>query len=820
MKQLYSSGLLGVNPVGGAALRASSAGVPADALHLALSHAGYAAPHRDGHQSAVPLPVRLALLNTPQGRVLTHTTPNGTNYFAHTLLNVPASADAQLAIQTWGSPLWQKSDPEGVSELPELPYLPVADVLDDAVLKDWLNAPARQDALDFILAALLGSPPHSRIFLAATADEVAKLVYAVTRVLPPGMLDAFTFSTYESDPLACPARLVGHDPGVPDADGEALDLPAACYASPHLAYNLATGRRTPAGAEVPFARFAVKAAAAGEYGPLDEVKSTWERLGLKDAQQFDLLFRLTRGTGTLTKAEAAETLHHAPLASWISARADVLQQFLEWALDDRDFAKASLTRAVQALRQKPEVTAKLAQTVREAGLKALKANDRDRATTALEVILPMVAPTKANAIWGDLIAQLTEPDALAWEVRGYLLPKFVRFKHQQGVTGVDAGLAKWFAAPTDRLADLLALDLPRHYHLAAARAALLCDGEPGAALTATLARHPALALTLLQPAVTSDERAGQLFDSLLAEAPQHPWLEDLLGKAADYPAQSLNRYFEATLAAGKIDADRIIRTSGPRLLELFAGQTGLDKVGTQLLRTPPDDLLRNHGMLDFLAKLLDEPQVSAELKARVRAVTTVKAYLDTPGFDAASMDAVAAALATAPPVVPAATKGELFAALSKALAAKASDAALQTDLETALVHFGSALANDPTDLYENLLRDLRTRTDFGRHPNLAPTFLAVALGATNDPALTGTLDGLDGHAFAVASDAAKRGGSRLLAEIDRRAAVWPKSARTQWGFLSAAVRPRGAMGVLRDIGLVAAGVVGASVVWLIVLAVK
>ncbi len=816
MKQLYSSGPLG-SPLANAALRASSAGVPADALSLALSHAGYAVPHRDGTDT--PPPVRLALLNTPQGRVLTHTQPSGANYFAHTLFNVPASADAQLAIQTWGSPLWQTHDPEGSGDLPELPYLPVADLLDDAVLKEWLAAPARQEMLDFMLGALLGTPPHARIFLAASADDVAKVVYAVTRVLPSALLDSFTFSTYESDPLACPARLVGHDLGAIDPDAP-RDLPESCYTYPHFAFNLATGRRTALATEVPFARFAVKAAAAGEYVALDEVKSTWERLGLKDARQFDLVFRLTRGTGTLTKEEAAETLQHAPLAAWISTRADVLQQFLEWSLDDRDFAKASFPRAVQALRQKPEVTAKLAQTVREAGLKALKANDRDRAATALEVILPTVAPTKANAVWGELLTQLVEPDALAWEVRHYLLPKFVRFKQQQGVAGVDAGLTKWLAAPADKLADLLALDLPKPYQLAAARAALLRDGEPGAALATTLSRHPALALTLLQPAVTGEEVAGKLFDSLLAEAPQQPWLEDLLSKASDYTPQSLNRYFEATLTAGKVDADRVIRTSGPRLLELFAGQSGLDKVGTQLLTLPPDDLLRNAGLLEFLTKLLDEPQVSSELKARIRAVTTVKAYLDTPTFDAATMDAVATALATAPPVVPAATKGELFTSLANALSSKADDSALQTHLETALVHFGATLANDPADLYENLLRDLRTRTDFARHANLAPTFLAVALGATNAPELAGKLDGLDGHAFAVASDAAKRGGRKMLAEIDRRALAWPKSARTQWGFLSAAVRPRGAAGLLRDVALVAAGVLGASVVWLIVLAVK
>ena len=45
MKQLYSSGPLG-STVANASLKASSAGVPADSLSLALNHPGYALPYR------------------------------------------------------------------------------------------------------------------------------------------------------------------------------------------------------------------------------------------------------------------------------------------------------------------------------------------------------------------------------------------------------------------------------------------------------------------------------------------------------------------------------------------------------------------------------------------------------------------------------------------------------------------------------------------------------------------------------------------------------------------------------------------------------
>ena len=140
MKQVLAAGPLTERPT----VRATSAGVSADQLQTALGFANYATPPArtgDG-EIALPSPVRLALLNTlTTGRVLTHTASTGNRYFAHTLLNVPATADAQLAIQTWGSPAWQRNDPDSAADLPELPYLPVADILDDDALKAWLAAP-------------------------------------------------------------------------------------------------------------------------------------------------------------------------------------------------------------------------------------------------------------------------------------------------------------------------------------------------------------------------------------------------------------------------------------------------------------------------------------------------------------------------------------------------------------------------------------------------------------------------------------------------------------------------------------------------------
>ncbi|MFO0849299.1 MAG: hypothetical protein U0871_12205 [Gemmataceae bacterium] len=808
MKQLYAAGpLMGREPqVGLSAVRATSAGVKPDELVAALSAAGYTPP--PANTTDRKLPVRLALLNTPAGRLLTHIAPNGGTYFAHTLLDVPASADAQLAIQTWGSPQWQRHDPDSPADLPDLPYLPVADVLDDAAVQKWLDAPARRDLLEFVLTALLGTPPTTRVIVAAPADDVARVVYAVTRSLPPGLLDDFTFSTYEPDPLACPARLVGYDAGADD-----LELPAGCYADGCVGFNPATGKRSELAATVPFAGFAADCLATGECGPLDEVKATWQRLGLTDRTKFDLVFRLARGTGVWTKEEAAEALQHPTLAAWVSSKTDAVKQFLDWAMDDREFATGSFTKVVQTLRQKPDHIAKVGPAVRELGLKMVRTGDLVRTANALEVVLPMVAPAKATAVWGELLAQLGDPTPLAWPTRWYLLPRFVRFKQQQGASGIDPALARWVDVPADKLGELLALDLPRAYQLAAGWACLNQPGEPSAELARTIGRHPGLTLTLLQPDEhgLTDDRSVQLFERLLAEAPEHPWFEDLLRAAGKFPADLLNRFFEATLASGKLDADRVIRTQGPQLLELFAGQSGLDRLGTQFLANPPADLLHNPSLLGFLDRLRDEPQVGDALQSRIAAVKAVRGYLDEPAFAPEPMTAAAEALRLTPPAVPASAKNEVFAAVSGALAGRATSESLQADLEAVLVRFGDVLANDPADLSENLLRDLRGRTDFARRPGLVHAFLAVALGAAKSPELVGKLDGLDVQAFAIATESAKAGGRRLLAEIDARTSDWPKAAKTQWGFLKAAVQPRSRL--LRDVAVFVAGAAVASVGW-------
>jgi hypothetical protein len=788
VKQVYATGPLATpgRPTR-PAVRASSAGTTADAVNSALDFANYLAPTPAprGDEPTPKLPVRLSLIGTPAtGRVLTHVAPNGGTYFAHSLLDVPAGTDAHTAIQTWGSPHWQRHEPDAPADLPDLPFLPVADVLDDGAVKAWLTDPAHREMLEYAFAALLVAPADGRVVLAAPADDVATVVYAVTRAFPSNLTDDFTFSTYETDPLACQARLVGRDPG---PDGQ--DLPEGCYRDGNYGYNPSTGRKSLLPREVGFAAFAANALATGDTTALDDLRGTWQRLGLSDPHQFDLVDRIARGTGQWAKYEIAAAVTTPAVAAWLAGRPDVVRPLTEWALDDRAFATGPYAHVVRAMRQTPDALAKLAQAVRGAGLAAVSAGQTTQAGNAFDVLLPLVAPAKAAGIWGDVLAEVKDPSALSWPTRCYLLPRLARYTPAGGGA---AALKPWLACEPSQLPDLLALDLPRPLTVAAARAAWANAAEDVAddAVATALAAHPAVALAALKPTGDDAESSAKLFAALLRVAPARPWFEDVLAASADYPKPLLNQFFESDLAAGRADADRVVRTHGPKLLDLFSGQSGLDALGTRFLATPPADLLHQPALIEFLKSIVGREGMSEALNARAGGVLTIASFLESPSFTPDAMAPVAAALDLAPSPLPPSAKAETFRAVARALSDRADSPDLSRDLEAAVSHLGDALAKGPSDLFQDLLRELRQSPDFARHPNLVASVLATALGAVADPALAGRLNGLEPDAFAVATDAAKAGKKKLLAEIDRRAAAWPKDARAKWGFLLEAVRPR------------------------------
>lgn len=808
MKQLYvtSEAATKNGPTPESRVRAASPGLAPERLAAVRRYAGYASPSREVLGEAAA-PVRLALLTTPDaGRFVCHSTCLGIDpatgknghYFSHLLLDVPPTLDAQQAIQSWGSRLWQRGDHGGGSELPEALYLPVSSTLGDAELKEFLKPPANRDLLQFLLAAYLTAKPEGRLFVAAPAETVALCVYGLTRALPPSLLADLTFSTYEHDVLAGPARLAG----------TCGALPAACFEPPHAAYDTTTGRRTePAGA-VPFAEFAVAALAKGQPAALDEFHATWQRLGVKEAGLFELVYRLARGTGVLTKEESEQVFYHPTLGAWVAVRPDAVALFLEWALEDQAYATTTFSRAVAALRQKPDQLAKLAETVRARGVAALRDGDLTRARNALEVLMPMVAPARAARVWGELLEAIADPETLSWEMRGYFLPHLARLKPLQPGETPDAATERWLRVPAERLAWLLALDLPQTYPLAACLAALRSEGELSSDVARTMAKYPALVLAALHRLPAEGEgldRALGLFQSVLTEAPDHPWAEDVVRAAKTLPPALLDRCLTHALEKNAVALRPLVREHGPALRELLADKPSLDRIASQLLDQPADDLLTDRGLGDFLQSLTEGSCLRPEVRTRLDACLTMRAFLAGAALERHALDRVAAALSLEPPLFPETVRGRVLAATVATWRQRTGEG-VQNDLETLLLALGPAWQGGAAGLYRELLHTRQDDRALGKRADLLHALLAVALGAAQSMELAGQLDGLDAEAYGLAQRIARQGGARVLKAIDARTATWPRSAKSQWSFLAKAVRPRGARGLLRDVGLVAAGV--------------
>jgi hypothetical protein len=821
MKQVYyttvfhGSSLPGM-PEAECRVKASSPGVWPERQQALLPYARYTPPSQDEGQAAPPPPIRLALLQTPEaGRFLCHTTyvPGSTNNgqpamaVSHLVLDLLPTMDAQHAIQTWGSDHWQQSDPGFVSELPDALFLPVSGVIDDAALTRFLAVPDHRELLQFLLAAFMTTPPSTRIFLAAPAEDVAHAIYGLTRSIPLTLLENFTFTTYEATPLDANARVIGTSWG----NAHAKDLPAACYDGLGVGYNAYTGTKTAMNTNLPFVEFAVQSLSTGKTTALDEFRTNWARLGVKDVGMLDLVFRMARGTGTLTKEESHQAMQDPALAAWIAARPDALNQFLEWAFDDLEYATGTFPRALQGLRQKPDLMMKLGQTVHEQGMAALKAGNLNRTRNALEVLLPMVAPGKASSVWSEILQGVSDPDALPWETRCYLLPKFARLKPSATTQASDADVQRWIRIPAERLEDLLRLEIPVSYKLSAALNCLEAPAPPLSVIGKALVNHTPLVLAILtklsqQPG--GEAKAGNFFDAVLVESAFRPWPDDLMRAGKHMPASLLDRCMTASLKECQVNIVALVRDHGVELLELLSGKPSLDTIADRLLQTSGDELLNEPAVVRFLEGLMTQTHLRSEVRARLEACLTVRDYLREPTLQEEGLYKVAAALAVEPALFAPTMFDKVRDAAVQRLATDTGD--VQGNTETILLTLSPRVSGGATQLYRDILRKLNDQKHFSRNLELLHAFLAIALDATKSPDLPVQLGDLDAETFALLRQTAKEN-PKFLDTLDGRVLNWPRHARQQWQFVKQAVRPP-AIGWGRDIALVAGTVVVCAII--------
>lgn len=251
----YTSCSKGLEGTSGLQVRAASPALARNIKELRLAVGNtvnyYLPQGGDAHNTRPEQsPTTLAWVDTAAGRILIHRSFVGFdhdrrpgNFFTHFVSELPQGFNARQAISTWNAAFWQTANPDerdkGRNDLTLEP-------LDDAKLLYVLapfaayNLTELRPKLETVLKAFLSRDPKRRIFIAASPETVALLIWGLTQCLTSGLLNDLTFSTFESDvtktglPLITGTCRLEHLAQL----GATFNLPAECYAGTNVALNL------------------------------------------------------------------------------------------------------------------------------------------------------------------------------------------------------------------------------------------------------------------------------------------------------------------------------------------------------------------------------------------------------------------------------------------------------------------------------------------------------------------------------------------------------------------------------------------------------
>ena len=160
-------------------------------------------------------PVCLALVDTGHERAVVHKVSLGKdytgrpgNYFIHVVAGLPAEFTAAEAIELWGSNFWHRSDPLPASEN-MLSEIRPSDIPKGTLDLSDLESRIAQYYLPSLLEAYLSRHEGQHLYISASAEDAAVLIYGLTHTLPACLLPGLTFSTYEANPDQAPQQIVG-----------------------------------------------------------------------------------------------------------------------------------------------------------------------------------------------------------------------------------------------------------------------------------------------------------------------------------------------------------------------------------------------------------------------------------------------------------------------------------------------------------------------------------------------------------------------------------------------------------------------------------
>ncbi len=795
MKQLlYTSCEAGksLDGAGGFQVRAASAGIGPERMRAAVRYMAYGLPDCIHPSQMAPSssPVRLAFLKTPElGPILCHsvsagldpTTRRPGNFFSHVLLDVPPAFTVAAAINTWESDSWRRADGPFEATLQDIEGIRATGSLTDEALGQFALSEHGRKMFSFVLAALLTREPDCRIFLAASSQDVAFCVYGLTRVLPQACLGALTFSTYESQPLSCPARLVG----TWAADSAEVDMPSSCYFGKAVGYNSHTGRASQVVAEGDFLEHAMTVVVTGDRKGLDQLLAVCDQCGIDRPEMLNLVCHAECG-GELAKNDLLRLAIYPRFLSHLLGKLSVQQPLLDRFAEDRELTGVLAVQVVPVLKESPEAIAAFRESAKQTTIEAILHGNLSKTQTLLEHILPAASDAPTALANMTLLGEIGDPNTVPWQTRAYLLTQMAGIP-SNGLQS--ALLAKWLSPPPAELPSLCGLPIPEGWKSHACLTCLQHTGVTGA-LVDTLASHPELLLNVLHNLPGDKDTARNLpslVSALLARSRAPAGLVgDLLRRREQMRPEVTSAFVAAAARSGSIDVLRLASQCGPALLEVLNGGSDLDTFLARLLDCSPEKLLSDSQIL-ALFQAAARKKAPGEIRDGLESVMALRSFLDRPILREKSLARVAVGLGTFRGT---AIETLVLQAALGALIAERDSPNVGIKVESLLRNFGTFTPGGPCGLYRWLLGQFRNKQDFWTRQHLICAMVAIGLGATEYAELSRHVTVMAEQARDLAEEVAKRSKRRVFTFIDRQSRDWQDEARVRWDLFAKFVRPR------------------------------
>jgi len=153
------------------------------------------------------------------------------NYFAHAIASDHLQHDlgSLLPIELWGAEFWSNRTVD-TTELPELPAPPPRGDLDRAELEGFLRRGAQEHLPALLTAAwaAIAVQDRSVVLVTRDTDDVARLIAAVSYLLPQALALQMSFATYHHRPSYSRLHVMGTTPDI------TLDISAGALESFYL----------------------------------------------------------------------------------------------------------------------------------------------------------------------------------------------------------------------------------------------------------------------------------------------------------------------------------------------------------------------------------------------------------------------------------------------------------------------------------------------------------------------------------------------------------------------------------------------------------